>query len=221
YGTQWLQVQDDNGKFLAKWPSSDAVSEIYTLDRDKWWRLINPDWIDPAGQLNLPKAKGGKSKAQIGLKATMTRIEDAMRFADAIRDTFHPRTYAHYGSDPGQPAWNDLVWRVVDGDPVIAGDPLTWTLLPGNQGDNGEGSLRVKGDRGEVLRLKLQPPMTPSDGTVPVERSAAKVRAKAKFVQAGYDHQGSYSDANASAATLYGIVRIAADFDSQWWSEKN
>ncbi|WP_418116085.1 hypothetical protein ABL840_32245 [Variovorax sp. NFACC27] len=125
------------------------MSEIYTLDRDKWWRLINPEWIDPAGQLNLPKAKGGKSKAQIGLKATMTRIEDAMRFADAIRDTFHPRTYAHYGSDPGQPAWNDLVWRVVDGDPVIAGDPLTWTLLPGNQGDNGEGSLRVKGDRGK------------------------------------------------------------------------
>jgi hypothetical protein len=81
--------------------------------------------------------------------------------------------------------------------------------------------LRVRGDRGEVLKLKLQRPMTPSDGTVPVERSAAKVRAKAKFVQAGYDHQGSYSDANASAATLYGIVRIAADFDTQWWSEKN
>ncbi|MFV0673972.1 esterase/lipase family protein [Variovorax sp. tm] len=221
YGTQWLQVQDDNGKFLAKWPSSDAVSEIYTLDRDKWWRLINPDWIDPAGQAGKPKEEGGKPTEQIGLEATTTRIEDAMRFADSIRDTFHPRTYAHYGSDPGQPAWNDLVWRVVNGDPVIAGDPLTWPLLPGHEGDNGEGLLRVKGDRGEVLKLKLQPPMTPSDGTVPVERSAAKVRAKAKFVQAGYDHQGSYSDANASAATLYGIVRIAADFDTQWWSEKN
>lgn len=62
--------------------------------------------------------------------------------------------------------------------------------------------------------------MTPSDGTVPVERSANKVRAKARFVQTGYDHQGSYSNANASAATLYGIVRIAADFDSAWWAEK-
>ena len=150
----------------------------------------------------------------------MRRIKLAMDFANSIQDTFHQRTYAHYGSDPGQPAWNDLVWRVVDGDPVIAGDPLTWTLLPGQEGDNGEGTLRVKGDRGEVLKLKLQPPMTPSDGTVPVERSAAKVRAKAKCVQTGYDHQGSYSDPNASAATLYGIVRIAADFDSQWWSEK-
>jgi hypothetical protein len=206
YGTQWLQVQDDNGKFLAKLPQADAVSEIYTLDRDKWWRLINPDWIDPAGQGKLPPEKGGKPEDQIGTGATMGRIKRAMDFANAIQETFHPRTYAHYGSDPGQPAWNDLVWRVVDGDPVIAGDPLTWTLLPGNGGDDGEG--------------KLQPPMTPSDGTVPVERSAAKVRAKVKCVQTGYDHQGSYGNPNASAATLYGIVRIAADFDTQWWSEK-
>ncbi|MBN8752405.1 MULTISPECIES: esterase/lipase family protein [Variovorax] len=220
YGTQWLQVQDDNGKFLAKLPQGDAVSEIYTLDRDKWWRLINPDWIDPAKQAEKPKEEGGKPNDQIGPDATTRRIKLAMDFANAIENTFHQRTYAHYGSDPRQPAWNDLVWRVVDGDPVIAGDPLTWTLMPGHKGDNGEGTLRVKGDGGEVLKLKLQPPMTPSDGTVPVERSAAKVRAKVKCVQTGYDHQGSYGDANASAATLYGIVRIAADFDSAWWAEK-
>jgi hypothetical protein len=220
YGTQWLHLQDDNGKLLAKWPQSDAVSEIYTLDRDKWWRLINPDWIDPAKQIDRPPNKGGKTSEQIGPEATMERIREAMRFADAIKDTFHERTYAHYGSDPGQPAWNELVWRVVDGDPAAAGNPLTWTLLRGNKGDNGQGTLRVKGYGGEVLKLKLQPPMTPSDGTVPVERSASKVRAKLKFVQTGYDHQDSYKASNATAATLYSIVRIAADHDSAWWAKK-
>ncbi|HEX7864854.1 MAG TPA: hypothetical protein VF555_07880 [Variovorax sp.] len=220
YGTQWLHLQDDNGKFLAKWPQGDAVSEIYTLNRDKWWRLINPDWIDPAKQVNMRPGKGGKTKEQIGPKATMDRIREAMHFANAIQNTFHEKTYAHYGSDPRQPAWNELVWRVVAGDPAVAGDPLAWTLLPGDKGDNGEGTLRVRGDGDEILKLRLQPPMTPSDGTVPVERSANKVRAKVKFVQTGYDHQKSYKDPGAAAATLYSIVRIAADYDPAWWAKK-
>jgi len=220
YGTQWLQVQDDNGKLLAELPRSDAVSEIYTQGNDKWWRLINPEWIDPAKQIGRPAGKGGKTKEQIGPEATMRRIRLAMEFANSIQDVFHSKTYAHYGSDPRQPAWNELVWRVVDGDPAVAGDPLTWTLLPGSKGDNGQGTLRVRGDGGEILKLKLQPPMTPSDGTVPVERSASKVRASMKFVQTGYDHQKSYKDSNAAAATLYSIVRIAADYDAAWWAKK-
>ena len=220
YGTEWLQVQDDNGAFLKKLPQGDAVSEIYTLDQDKWWRLINPDWIDPAEQAKLPPNEGGKPEERIGIKATIRRIKLAMEFANAIQDTFHDRTYAHYGSDPGQPAWNDLVWRVIEGDPAAAGDPSTWVLIKGERGDDAKGTLRVQGNNGAVLRLRLQPAMSPGDSTVPVERSANKVRAKVKFVQTGYDHQGSYGHANANAATLYGIVRIAAAYDPAWWAAK-
>lgn len=217
YGTQWLQVQDQNGKVLAKLPEADAVGEIYTLGPEKWWRLINPAWIDPAEQIKMPPTKGGKTEEQIGPKATMRRIINAMKFADAIQDAFHDCTYAHYGSDPAQRAWNDLIWRVVDGDATAAGNPSTWTLV----GDDGTGTLRVKGAHGVELRLRLQPPDTAADGTVPVQRSADKVRARIKFVQTGYDHQGSYKDRGAGAATLYGIVRIANAYDPSWWAKKD
>ncbi|MDQ0016233.1 pimeloyl-ACP methyl ester carboxylesterase [Variovorax boronicumulans] len=220
YGTQWLHVQDQEGKTLVKLPQADAVAEIYTLGPQKWWRLINPDWIDPAEQIKMPPKKGGKSKEQIGPEATMRRIINAMRFADAIQDTFHDCTYAHYGSDPAQRAWNEVVWRVVDGDAAAAGNPLMWAPVEGEKGDNSTGTLRVKGANGVALQLRLQPPDTAADGTVPVQRSADKVQARIKFAQMGYDHQGSYKNSGAIASTLYGIVRIANAYDPAWWAKK-
>ena len=220
YGTQWLHVQDQEGNFLAKLPQDGAVDEIYTQGPEKWWRLINPEWIDPAGQGKMPKDQGGKTEDLIGPKATMKRVERAMEFANAIENTFHERTYAHYGNDPAHPAWNEVSWRVVDGDAPVAGDPSNWTLAPGANGDNMTGLLKVRGNQNVELTLKLQPPLAAADGTVPVERSASKVEAKVKFIQRGYDHQGSYMNDNASAATLYGIVRIAGEYDSAWWATK-
>jgi hypothetical protein len=79
----------------------------------------------------------------------------------------------------------------------------------------------VCGNYGTELILKLQPPGAAADGTVPVERSASKVRAKVKFVQRGYDHQDSYKNPDSGASTLYGIVRIANDFDPPWWDKKD
>lgn len=221
YGTQWLHVQDQDGNFLARLPHDDAVDEIYAQGPHKWWRLINPEWIDPAGQINMPPNRGGKTEEQIGPEATMERIRDAMKFANSIENTFHERTYAHYGNDPKQLAWDEVSWRVVDGDAAKAGDPANWTMVPGETGDNKKGLLKVRGNYGTELILKLQPPNTAADGTVPVERSASKVKAKVKFVQRGYDHQDSYKNPDASASTLYGIVRIANDFDPPWWDKKD
>ncbi len=221
YGTQWLGVQDQKGRFLAQLPKGDAVSEIYTLGPQKWWRLMNPEWIDPAGQATMPKERGGKTKEKIGPKATMRRVERAIEFANSIENTFHERTYAHYGNDPEHKAWNEVSWSVVDGDAAKAGDPANWTMVPGETGDNRTGLLKVRGEQGVELTLKLLPPTSAADGTVPVERSASKVKAKVRFVQRGYDHQGSYKHADSGAATLYGIVRIANEFNPGWWDKKD
>ena len=221
YGTQWLRVQDQGGKFLAQWPQGNAVDEIYTAGPHQWWRLINPAWIDPAGQIDKPPNKGGKTEEQIGPKATMERVKEAMKFANTIQNTFHERTYAHYGHDPEHLAWNEVSWRVVDGDAAKAGDPANWTPVPGEKGDNKTGLLKVRGNHGVELILKLQPPVAAADGTVPVERSASKVKAKVKFIQRGYDHQDSYKSPDSGASTLYGIVRIANEFDPPWWDRKD
>jgi hypothetical protein len=94
---------------------------------------------------------------------------------------------------------------------------LAWTPV----GDDGTGTLRVKGAHGGVLQLRLEPPDAAADGTVPVQRSAEKVRARIRFIQMGYDHQGSYKNGGAGAATLYGIVRIANAYDSAWWANND
>ena len=95
------------------------------------------------------------------------------------------------------------------------------TLLEGHKGDNAQGTIRVLSANGIPLTLELQPSNSAADGTVPVERSADKVRAKVKFRQTGYDHQGSYDNEGAQAATLYGVVKIANAYKSEWWDKKD
>jgi hypothetical protein len=53
YGAGWLRVQERSGEVLLSLPKADPSSgkadpygEIYSV-RDKWWRLMNPVWIDP------------------------------------------------------------------------------------------------------------------------------------------------------------------------------
>ncbi|NKI72339.1 hypothetical protein GN109_23210 [Collimonas pratensis] len=218
YGSGWLKVQDRQGNdLMLALPKEDPAAEIYTQEPQKWWRVINPEWIDPAKM----GERGMKGAEQVGPKATKRRIINAMEFSHAIQDTFHDETYAHFGEDPAQLAWNDIVWKVTDGNASAAGDPLSWTLLEGDKGDNAQGTIRVLSANGIPLTLQLQPSNSAADGTVPVERSADKVRAKVKFRQTGYDHQGSYDNEGAQAATLYGVVKIANAYKSEWWDKKD
>ncbi|ATE60739.1 lipase family protein [Thauera sinica] len=222
YGYGWLQVRDRDGNTLLKLPRepfgeeyaaiqsarkhgrplpgplkpNKSLEGIYTQPAEAWWRLINPDWIDPA-----KKYEGDKERA---LEAVTKRLENAMKFHGAIQDTFHPCTYAHYGDDSRHAAYGNVVWEVVAGDVARAGDPLGWTLLE----DDGEGRLKVRGEQGVVLTLRLQPPAEAGDQTVPAARSAAWVRGTV-LVQTGYEHQSSYEDWDAIAATLHSIVKIA------------
>lgn len=218
YGSGWLKVQDRQGNdLMPALPKEDPAAEIYTEEPQKWWRVINPEWIDPAKM----GERGMKGAEQVGPKATKRRIINAMEFSHAIQDTFHDETYAHFGEDPAQLAWNDIVWKVTDGNASAAGDPLSWTLLEGDKGDNAQGTIRVLSANGIPLTLQLQPSNSAADGTVPVERSADKVRAKVKFRQTDYDHQGSYDNEGAQAATLYGVVKIANAYKSEWWDKKD
>jgi hypothetical protein len=222
YGSGWLKVQDrKGGDLMPALPKEDPAAEIYTQAPPQWWRLINPEWIDPAGLGKMPPENGGKKEDKIGPEATMKRIDNAMKFSHAIQDTRHDETYAHFGADPEQKAWNDIVWKVTEGNAQAAGDPMAWTLLEGEHGDNGKGTIRVSGANAITLTLELQAAAAPGDGTVPMARSADKVHAKYKFTQTGYDHQGSYGSPVAQAATLYGVVKIADAYDPAWWEKKN
>jgi hypothetical protein len=109
YGATWLDVQDEKGNSLMCLPSpsgpeSDALSCIYNVDEQKWWRMINPKWIDPADKY-IKKKKDP-------VKETRDRIERALTFHQKIHSIFHSTTYAHYGNDPNRPSFGRVVWQV-------------------------------------------------------------------------------------------------------------
>ena len=224
YGQNWLRVQDRNGKTLAQWPTGTGLSatssnatkamaisgapmdDIYTQEPGNWWRLINPEWINPA------EKKFDTSSVTEGVNE---RIADAQEFHAKIKNTFHTHTYASYAADVKNMTHGNVIYRI---EPLSHEDsnvntaiaaakesPLLWKLVS----EDGTGDLIVSLKDQRKFKLKLLPPQDAGDGTVPSDYSAAKVKATVHFVQTGYDHQGSYKADAVSVSMLYAMIKIA------------
>ena len=225
YGQGWLKVMDQNDRVLAQWPMSakdtggqtaasdvaqtdgTPLNDIYLQDSEKWWRLINPDWVNPAGRIY---------ENSTDWEAVQKRIFKAQDFHDKIKDTFHENTYASYGADSSDNLTHGNVMYKMDPlstdlDEISAsrsprrGAPSTWKIIS----EDGKGDLIVMSAEKRKFKLKLLPPKDAGDGTVPSDYSAKKVKAKIHFKQAGYDHQGSYHNDFVLASMLYSVVHIA------------
>jgi pimeloyl-ACP methyl ester carboxylesterase len=209
YGREWLKVTDSWGKILWSWPrgTETALDSIYLQPPKAWWRLINPDWVNPG---NVPEAKGG------GLRKVNNRLRLASNFLKSIETTFHPVTYASYCASPNQASYGEIVFcaestggNYLDGNGDFIPWPLphTWELLS----DDGKGILKVKAGQRTVV-LRLQPAAEPGDQTVPSKRSACHIKGML-FEHGkegkGYEHQGSYADPHVLASLLFSIVQIA------------
>lgn len=226
YGQGWLKVIDQNDRVLAQWPSNNndvggqlgtadaaqtndlSLKDIYLQGEGKWWRLFNPDWINPAGKMYE------KTSAW---KMVRKRVLNAQHFHDKIQDTFHENTYASYGADPtaNNLTHGNVVYKVeslsTDFDDIASsisperGTPLTWKIVR----EDGKGDLIVMSAEKRKFKLRLLSPKDSGDGTVPSDYSAAKVKAKIHFKQTGYDHQGSYHNDFVLASMLYSVVKIS------------
>ena len=209
YGQNWLKIVDAQDKILWSWPrdKATALESIYLQPANAWWRLINPNWVNPA---DLPYEKGG------GIERTMERIKYASKFLSSIEKKFHPNTYASYCDSRNFLSYGDVVFKLIDGlysgsnDPWNKFEPLPekWKLLE----DDSKGQLLVQAG-GKNLNLKLQSASARGDGTVPSDRSARHITGTL-FIHGmaeanGYDHQNSYADTNVMASMLYSIVQIA------------
>jgi hypothetical protein len=207
YGKEWLKVVDGCGRTIRSWPQGDenALDSIYLQPQNNWWRLINPDWVNPG---NVRDDDGG------GLDNVIKRLKRANKFLNAIETTFHPtHCYASYCTSDEHKSYGNLVFKVMDREVwdsrTITLPPAdTWKLLT----EDKKGTLTVQAGK-KVLTLKLQPMDAAGDETVPAERSARKIigtlfpHGSAKG--SGYEHQGSYADSHVLTSMLYSIVKIA------------
>jgi hypothetical protein len=203
-----VKVVDGGGRTIHSWPQSSetALESIYLQSSTNWWRLVNPDWVNPA---RVRFDDGG------GIKNVMKRLTRATEFLDSIESTFHPtNSYASFCSSDEHKSYGDLVFKVIEpevGDwrNITLPPADTWQLLT----DDKKGTLTVlAGVR--VLTLQLQPPSVSGDETVPADRSAARVSGTCfehgKARGSGYEHQNSYGHPDVLTAMLYSIAKIAA-----------
>ncbi|MGZ5199115.1 MAG: esterase/lipase family protein [Telluria sp.] len=223
YGNGWLRVIH-NGRDLEAWPKQgDPYSEIYKV-RGKWYALFREEWINPS---HLTQREGGGT-----FERTCTYLDKAKNFHQTIAHTFHPNSYAHYGADRERRSFGEVIWEI---DKNCA-DPMGWQDWP-IISDTRQGKLELvrwdphsenkalrpwtagprmpqegAGEMPESVHATILQPTAPGDQTVPSKSADYQLKSgvfKGVFRQTGYEHQSSYKDPLAIAATLYSIVRIA------------
>ncbi|CAJ0736263.1 hypothetical protein R16034_00376 [Ralstonia edaphis] len=181
----------------------EPVYDIYGRSPKEWWRLLNPEWINPAKKKYLGIAPYGAAQRRIAL---------AQDFHTNIKNLYHPTTYASYGADTSQKTYGSVTWRADTSDLASHGDPLMWTF----ESEDAEGKIVVRTQGNRLLTLTLAPAEESGDQTVPAKASAEAVGGT-HFRQTGYDHQKSYLDDKVLASLLYSIVKIANT--STWWDK--
>lgn len=237
YGSGWLKIDykgRDGQRTLFSLPNADPYEEIYRVP-DKWWRLVHP------GALVEGESSPAKVSAAWNIyDETLTLAKD---FHYELGAYYHPVTHAHCGADTGREAWHRITWRLeslVDAATTIRAAPpsaeaardarLTRDPMTGNYCDVHDttsaapaaytnkwtGQAIIGGSYGGAYyRATLQAQDDAGDATVPAHSGLAPRNACQFFAEMrGFDHQGSYNNEHARAATLYGILRIAANASS-------
>ncbi|MFC5551809.1 esterase/lipase family protein [Massilia aerilata] len=113
YDKDWLKVVDGCGRTIRSWPqeNENALDSIYLQPQNNWWRLINPNWVNPG---NLKKQNGG------GLAKVQERLISANGFVNGIETTFHPtHCYASYCASDEHKSYGNLTFKVMN--------PEVWT----------------------------------------------------------------------------------------------
>jgi pimeloyl-ACP methyl ester carboxylesterase len=190
YGPGWLKAEVAGKQALnPPLPVADPYEEIYTV-QDKWYRLINRDWMNPA---NLKETSW---------KSVQRNLLLAQEFHNKIGKCYHKFTYISYGADPAQAAWGEVTW-CVDGAPNFSsGDSFPSEFEVSNinlnafgwqlSKDNGASLSLKDGQSAQILSAKIASPIQLGDGTVPAERSAQDPerlgKAQIAYKQKGYDH---------------------------------
>ena len=121
----------------------EPVYDIYGRHPEAWWRLLNPEWINPADKQYGDSDPYTKARR---------RIADAQAIHKAINELYHPVTYASYGYDFDQKAFANVTWRADTIDLTPHGDPFTWTL----DSEDAEGSVVVRTKSGKTLTLRIE-----------------------------------------------------------------
>ncbi|MFC0167566.1 hypothetical protein ACFFKC_05680 [Pseudoduganella danionis] len=197
YGNSWLKIVFEDKVLFTLPKTNDPAKEIYKIT-NKWYRLFNPQWINPA---NLPFSC---------ITRTFKYIDRAEEFHHTIDGYYHKNSYAIYGSDPRPPTCGDVVWQF-DSD-ITSFDFKEFSISV----DNADGTIQFRSIDAQKIqkfgslikntinpKVTLAPPSEPGDKTIPIRSSSSQDNScKAIFQQICYEHQSGLKYRAPILATL-------------------
>jgi hypothetical protein len=178
-------------------------------ENKQWWRLLNPDWVNPA-----KKTVGtGYSTDIEGEGDAKNRVIDAQIVLNQLWTVTPKNSFASYGANTAKDrlAYGAVTWEVVGGalPQLVTPNPSEWRLV--RDADNGN-EIEVS-QNGTNFKLRIADNEDIGEQMVPSFSAAAVKTTRGKWVQQGYDHGGSYDASNTLGAALYSIVKIALEAD--------
>jgi pimeloyl-ACP methyl ester carboxylesterase len=222
YSPHWLSVVHPDSTVAGTWPTADhndPYESIY-LRRDRWWGLVDEQWLSPAGG------------QPITWDTFALNVNKAKSFHSSLAGKFHPNSFVYYGADAEQKSFERVKWMMKPGFAPDEHGPTADEVM-----DMTDGQLRDAGLNPAYVggQLKVMPsfgPVMPAtyeagywelhcelqdgigDGTVPVTSGSAPLRfgaqsIKQQFPLTGFSHEGSYRNPTAQLVTLYAITKIA------------
>jgi hypothetical protein len=230
YPSPWLTISAGGTQYTI---SGNPYQVIYR-EKTKWWRLVNPDWLDPGGSSSQRYDATGK--LVVSNSAAWTKylgcLNASEQFHGKLADHYHPSTYAFYGADKRHVAWGKIRWdigtlrfamrgplSIFDSDQEL--QALSLNGSPVN--DYGAGIVEARADGASWMggiqdRFSISDPESYGDGTVPRESGIAprsRGNAIEQFELSGFDHQSAYLPEIESvmAVTKYAIAKIAQHAD--------
>ena len=120
---------------MASLPREDPYQEIYR-QQDAWWRLADPELLDPAGRFTRKDDNAWK----IGFLKPLGKAED---FHNNLGDYYHPNTYATYGNDPDHSSFGTVRWRVARTSLCVS----NYEILGGRPVSNDEATTLMENSR--------------------------------------------------------------------------
>ncbi len=221
YGNNWLRIRE--GKNFTSLPSNgDPYGEIYTV-RGKWWSMCDQFLINPLRDKRDPKYE--LQADNDWREFLLTIVKKVKPFHQAIREKYHAKTYAFFGSHREHKAYGTVTW---DGRDDAAGDFFTdrdrnadvlnaRLLNPNELNTKRSVAAPLEGagwKKSQRQFFTISEPEEEGDGTVPHRSGVIPGMNKSvqALLQVNVGHEPAYKDSPlARRFTLRAIVQIAQD----------
>ncbi len=215
----WLKMTGIEAQPYTVPINGNPYDSIYR-EQKKWWRLINPEWLDPA----MLFEQAGPRSAWDSFNRALTKAET---FHGKLGHHYHPNTYCFHGEDAKhRPSYGMVIWKKAgssyQGIFSAVGNAETNVNLMKNgmafqRADDATGHVAAELNR-TVLAFEMAEALEAGDGTVSVISGAAPYRFASSCVRTqlsvvGIDHQGAYSTDNEIVMDFiaYSICKIVKE----------